>query len=153
MNNYYIKNVWGPYGQSKDFLQKTINMHFAEGQERAANRFSGCDGFFIYETGGKENDKIGAKAIFAQGTVQLPIQVFYKRDGIKHGRNGREAKEFPYYVKINLSIRTNPLNGVPLDTIRAILKSPKEKMQRHGGLIKITKEQFDQLSIELNKRL
>lgn len=153
MNNYYIKNVWGPYGQSKDFLQETIDMYFAEGQERAINRFSKCDGFLIYETGGKENDKIGAKAIFAQGTIQLPSKVFHKKDGIKHRKSDREAKEFPYYVKINLSIRTNPLNGVPLDTIRTILKSPKEDMQRHGGLMKITKEQFDQLSIELNKRL
>jgi len=153
MNNYYIKNIWGPYGQSKDFLQKTINMHFAKGQERAANRFSECDGFLIYETGDKENDKIGAKAIFTQGTVQFPLQVFHKRDGIKHRKSGRSGKEFPYYVKINLSTRTNPSDGVPLDTIRIILKSPKENMQRHGGLIEITKEQFDKLSIELNKRL
>jgi hypothetical protein len=153
MNNYYIKNVWGPHGQSEEFLQETIDLRFAEGQERAAERFSECEGFFFYETDGKKNGKIGAKTIFAQGTVQLPPQVFYKRDGIKHGENRGEAKEFPYYVKINLSMRMNPLDGIPLNTIREMLESPKETMQRPGGLIKITKKQFNQLSLELQKRL
>ncbi|MBU4481533.1 hypothetical protein KKH59_04475 [Patescibacteria group bacterium] len=150
MNNYYIKNIWGPGGQ-KGYPHKD-KTEFAEGQKRAAERFSECDGFFLYETGGKENDKIGAKTIFAQGTVQLPPEVITNQDGQKHGIERGEEKEFPYDVKINLSVRIHPRDGVPLDTIRKILKSPKEKMQRPGGLIKITKEQFDQLFIELNKR-
>lgn len=153
MNIYYIKNIWGPHGQSEEFLQETIDLHFAEGQEQAAERFSECDGFFLYETDGKKNGKIGAKTIFAKGTVQLPPEVITSQDGQKHGTERGEAKKFPYYVKINLSARINPLDGIPLNTIREILESPKETMQRPGGLIKITKEQFGQLSLKLQKRL
>ncbi len=151
MNNYYIKNIWGPDGQ--EGYPNKDRTEFAEGKRKAAQRFSECDGFFLYETGGKNNGKIGAKAIFAKGTVQIPSEVIISQDEQKYGIERGEEKKFPYHVKVSLSVRINPLNGVPLDTIRTILKSPKERMQRHGGLIKITKEQFDQLSIELNKRL
>lgn len=150
MNNYYIKNIWGPGGQ-EGYPHKD-RTEFAEGQKKAAKRFSKCDGFFLYETGGKNHGKIGAKAIFAKGTVQTPSEVIIKQDEQKYEIERGEEKKFPYHVKINLNVRVNPLNGVPLDTIRAILKSPKEHMQRKGGLVKITKEQFDQLSIELNKK-
>lgn len=152
MNNYYIKNIWGPAGQ-EGYPYNTNRTEFAEKQKRAAERFSTCDGFFLYETGGKKDDKDGAKTIFAEGTVQLPSEVITNQDGQKHGIERGEAKEFPYYVKINLSVRINPLDGIPLNTIREILESPKETMQRPGGLIKITKEQFDQLSLKLQKRL
>jgi hypothetical protein len=151
MNNYYIKNIWGPGGQ-EGYPHKD-RTEFAKGQKQAAQHFSECDGFFLYETSGKRNDKIGAKSIFAQGIVRTPSEIITNQDEQKYGIERGEEKIFPYYVKVNLSIKINPLNGVPLDAVRAILKSPKECMQRHGGLIKITKEQFDQLSIELNKRI
>ena len=62
-----------------------------------------------------------------------------------------KKKKFPYDVKINLSVKINPLNGVLLDAIRKILKKPKENMQRKGGIIKITKDQFNKLCLELEK--
>ena len=151
MNNYYIKNIWGPGGQ-EGYPHKG-KTEFAEGQKQAAQCFSECDGFFLYETGGKKNDKIGAKSIFARGTVQIPTEVVTSQDEQKYGKERGQEKNFPYYVKVNLNIKIDPLNGVPLDTIRAVLRSPGENMQRHGGLIKINKEQFDQLSIELNKKI
>ena len=145
---YYIKNIWGPGGQKGDPRDR---IGFAEGQKLAAKRFSECNGFLIYETGGKEDEKIGAKAIFAQGTVQIPSEVIANQDEQKYGKERGEEKKFPYDVKINLSVKINPLNGVLLNTIREILKSSKEKMQRKGGLIEIEKDQFDKLCLELEK--
>ena len=47
--------------------------------------------------------------------------------------------------EINLGVRINPLNGVPRDMIRTILVEPKDNMQRPGGLMEITKDQFEKL--------
>lgn len=146
---YYIKNIWGPGGQ-KGYPNKN-RIGFAEGQKPAAKRFSECDGFLIYETGGKEGEKIGAKAIFTQGTVQTSSEVIANQDEQKYGKERGEEKKFPYDVKINLNVKINPLNGVLLDKIREILKKPKENMQRKGGIIKITKDQFNKLCLELEK--
>ena len=147
MGNYYIKNIWGPGGQG-GYPYKN-RMGFADGQEQAAQRFTKCDGFLIRETGGKEGEKVGAKAIYAQGTVQMPSKIIINQAEMSKKESGK--KIFPYDVKINLSRRINPLNGVPLNTIRKILESPKEDMQRQGGLIEITKDQFDKLCLELEK--
>ncbi|MCK4891535.1 MAG: hypothetical protein KAS78_02590 [Candidatus Pacebacteria bacterium] len=148
---YYIKCIWAPGGQ--DGLDDGDRTEFAEGQERAAQRFIKCDGFFLYETGHKNKDKIGAKAIFAQGTVQMPSKVIDSQDRTNYSIEGGEEKSFPYHVKINLNeeSRVNSLNGVSLNTIRRVLKKPKERMQRQGGLIEITKDQFNELCLELEK--
>ena len=148
---YYIKCIWAPGGQ--DGLDDGDRTEFAEGQERAAQRFIKCDGFFLYETGHKNKGKIGAKAIFAQGTVQMPSKVIDSQNGTSYSIEGGEEKSFPYHVKINLieKSKVNSLNGVSLDRIRVILKKPKENMQRQGGIIEITKDQFDELCLELEK--
>lgn len=145
---YYIKCIWAPGGQ--EGLDDEERTEFAEGQKRAAQRFCECDGFFLYETGNKNKGKIGAKAIFAKGTVQKPFKVITIQNEHKHN-SGREEKKFPYRVKINLDKKVNSLNGVSLDIIRKILGKPKESMQRQGGLIKTTKDQFDKLYLELEK--
>lgn len=90
MDNYYIKCVWCPGGQ--EGLLREDRTEFAEGQERAAKRFSECDGFFLYETGNKNNGKIGAKSIFAQGTVQAPIKVIDCQDKCEYSAEGGEKK-------------------------------------------------------------
>ncbi|MCK5123131.1 MAG: hypothetical protein KAQ87_03210 [Candidatus Pacebacteria bacterium] len=149
MGNYYIKTIWAPGGQ--DGLDDINRTEFAEGQERVAQRFIKCDGFFLYETGHKNKGKIGAKAIFAQGIIQTSPKVINTRNEHKYKTEGGEEKNFPYHVKINLSKIINSLNGVSLDTIRVILESPKDNMQRPGGLIKIKKDQFDKLCLELEK--
>ena len=146
---YYIKNIWASGGQ--DGLDDEKRTEFAEGQKQAAQRFSECDGFFLYETGHKNKGKIGAKAIFAQGTIQTPSEVIINQNEQKYRVEGGEEKLFPYHVKINLSVRINSLNGVSLDMIRMVLKKPRDDMQRRGGLIEITKDQFDKLCLELEK--
>ncbi|MCK4592780.1 hypothetical protein KAT63_05095 [Candidatus Parcubacteria bacterium] len=148
---YYIKCIWTPGGQ--DGLDDEKRTEFAKKQERAAKRFIKCDGFFLYETGCKSKGKIGAKTIFAQGTVQMPSKIIDSQDRTSYSIEGGEEKSFPYHVKINLNeeSRVNSLNGVSLNTIRRVLKKPKECMQRQGGLIEITKDQFDELCLELEK--
>jgi len=44
-----------------------------------------------------------------------------------------------------------PLDGVPLQTMKKI--AGIDNIQRHGGLLAITKKEFDELSSELNKCL
>jgi hypothetical protein len=145
---YYIKNTWGPGGQDG---YPADEIHFAEGQQKAAERFSRCEGFFIYETGHCEYGRCGAKAIFTRGIVTYP-EVIFNEYATKSGENlGVTDRKFPYSLKIEMDIRVNPLRGVPLNTIRRILGKPQETMQRQGGLIKITEEQFDEISSELEK--
>lgn len=145
---YYIKNTWGPGGQ---YGYPFDEIHFAEGQQKAAKRFSECDGFLIYETGHCDGNKIGAKAIFIKGTIASP-KIIFNKFAVEGGENiGVEKRCFPYSLKINIIDRVNPLKGVPLNTIRQILGRPRETMQRRGGLIRLTKEQFDNLSLELEK--
>ena len=146
---YYIKNIWAPGGQNG--LDDEKRTEFAEGQKQAAQRFSECDGFFLYETGHKNKGKIGAKAIFAQGTIQTPSKVIISQNKQRYKIEGGEEKLFPYHIKINLSVRINSLSGVSLSVIREVLKRPKECMQRQGGLMEITKDQFDNLCLELEK--
>ena len=151
MSTYYIKNIWGPGGQN-GYPQKD-QIEFAQGQEGAARRFSKCDGFLLYETGHCECNKIGAKSIYARGIIALP-EIFSNGDTKEYGESiGANRRKFPYSVKINLSKRANSLDGVPLDKIRKIIKKPKETMQRPGGLVKITKEQFDTFCLELEKSI
>ena len=146
---YYIKNIWGPDGQNG--YPEVSQTEFAEGQEKAAERFSQCDGFLLYETGHCENNKIGAKSIFAKGSVISP-EVLSNKNIKKYGKGiGVAERSFPYAIKIKLDIRINPLNGIPLNAIRRIIEKPKETMQRLGGLIRITEDQFDVLSLELDR--
>ena len=148
---YYIKTVWPPGGQEEG-LDDENRTEFAEGQKQAAEHFIKCDGFFLYETGHKNKGKIGAKAIFAQGTIQTPSKVIDSQNKTSYSIKGGEKKSFPYHVKINLSERrVNSPDGVSLNTIRKVLKKPKENMQRQGELIEITKDQFDKLCLELKK--
>lgn len=149
---YYIKTVWPPGGQEEG-LRDDKETEFAEGQKQIAERFIKCDGFFLYETGHKNKGKIGAKAIFARGTVQAPFEVKTIQDKQGHKVERGEEKKFPYHVRINLSKneRVNSRDGVSLNTIRKVLKKPKERMQRKGGIIKIKKDQFNKLYSELKK--
>jgi len=151
MNNYYIKDIWGP-GAQEGYPYKENNsdnclIYFSS--KKGQECFRKCKGFLIYETGHKTKNGMGSKTIYAYGVIvsdQSDLSEYW---------SDIDEKKFPFPVRIRLQKRINPedKSGVSLDIIRAILKSPKEKMQRPGGLIKITKEQFDQLSIELNKSL
>lgn len=136
MSGFFIKHIYGDGGQ-RGYPRDGL-VHFAKGQENAACRFSKCEGFLLYETG---HDG-GAKAIYARGAVASP-----EVQSVTDETNGR----FIYAVKTQLSIRINPLNGVPLATIREVFNRPQDNMQRPGGLLTITKEQFDALCEKLNR--
>ena len=140
---YFIKSIWGPAGQNG--YPKHGKVEFSD--KRSAERFSECSGFFLYETGHKEGDKKGARSIFAVGSIKNPK--IFKEETTYLAKEEWAKKEFPYYIKITLSKRVEPNHGVPLSKIREILNSPGEDMQRHGGIIKITKTQFDKINSEL----
>lgn len=148
MHDYYIKYITGPCGQMGHPEDNGNLVEFAAGQEGSCNRFKECDRFFIYETGHKTKNKVGAKAIYAQGIIaddQSSFLRLYPGTGFSVG--GRH----PYAAKVVLQKRVDPLNGVSLKKIREI--TGVGMMQRKGGLLKITKEQFDALSLELEKCL
>ena len=145
MSDYYIKHIWGPGGQEGYPHRNKAGeerIDFAEGQEKAAQRFSECKGFLLYETGKKgDNNKVGAMKIYAQGTVVSPK---VQSVAITHGD---EVKRFSYTVKTKLNRRIDPRDGVPLKTMKKILGI--DSIQRPGGLLAITKEQFDALVTKL----
>lgn len=142
MNDYYIKYIWGPGGQKNYRGDQT---EFSEGNQHAAERFSKCTGFLLYETSGKEGDKYGAMTIFARGSVVSPKVEFLP--SVPRCRD----RKFPYIVKIKLDARVDPRKGVSVRAMKRIVGIGT--IQRRGGLLAITKEQFDALSSELNKRL
>lgn len=140
MNNYYIKYITGPYGQLSYHKNDDDPIAFASKQEKPCNRFRECDGFFLYETGHNK----GARAIYARGVIAAnPSCIKIPESGIK--------EEWPYAVKVILQARINPLNGIPLHKIEKIIE--KKLRNQRGGILKITKEQFDILSSELDKSM
>lgn len=145
MSTYYIKYITGPHGQT-DYPENNGNLvAFAVGQEKPSIRFKKCDGFFLYETGHKAGEKTGAKAIYAQGIISDDQSSFL------HLPEFGVGEKWPYAVKVILQTRTDPLNGVSLEKVREITGA--RTLQRKGGLLKITEEQFDVLSSELKKCL
>lgn len=138
MNEYFIKIIDGPEGQ-KGYPKDNL-IHFTT--KNSCERFKECGGFLIYETGGY-NQKEGLMTIYAYGSID-PEQPQYIKPVEARGRH------YPYGVKVKLSKHIPPKNGVPLDKIREITKI--KKFQRPGGILKITKEQFDDLCTDLDKR-
>lgn len=141
---YYIKTIWGPGGQEGYPEKNRVN--FAEKQMKAAERFCECSGFLLYETGHCGNGKTGAKTIFAKGIITSSEVAFETETEEFRGR------KFPYFVKVELKTRINPLYGIPISMVRKIIEKKHENMQRHGGLIEITKKQFEKICLELNNR-
>ncbi len=109
MSDYYIKYIWGPGGQDGYPYRNQAGeekIDFAEGQEKAAHRFSKCKEFLLYETSKKgDGNKVGAMTIYARGTIVSPE---VQSVAITHGD---EAKRFSYTVKTRLRARVNPLSS------------------------------------------
>lgn len=141
-DSYYIKYVYGPAGQN-GYPHSDGLIHFSN--EKTRKRFLDCSGFLLYEVGGVGNKPIGAMTIYAYGFIES-IQPETYSPAL------RGDKLFPYAVKVKIDSksRVNPKNGIPLKSISKIINS--KNMQRKGGMIKITKEQFDELCAELDKR-
>jgi len=136
MSNYYIKYVWGPHAQ-KGYPYPGGNLiHFAAGQEQACQRFKECKGFLLYETGSKEGNKTGAKAIYAQGIVASDQPKSIKSECSRN-------KEFSYAVRVNLQKRVDPEDGIPFKEMKEI--TGVKNMQRRGGLLEITKGHYKKL--------
>lgn len=139
MTDYYIKYIYGPRGRI--YPDKENLIHFAEGQEKTCEYFKNCLGFLLYETGGK-NSKEGTMKIYAYGFIDSNQPSYIVP--IKSG-----GRSFPYAVKVKLHKRVDPQDGIPLSKIRKI--TGVKGFQRKGGLLGITKEQFDELRSELDK--
>lgn len=141
MNTYYIKYITGPGGQQGYPENRGNLIAFKIGEEKACDRFKKCDGFLIYETGHSTRGKIGAKAIYARGVIAEDQTSFLHLPGFGVG------EEWPYVTKVVLEKRVNPIDGVPLKRIEEIIE--KRLAVKHGGIWKITDDQFDKLSSEL----
>ena len=143
MNDHYIKYITAPHGQT-GYPENNGNLvAFALGQEKPCNRFKECAGFFLYETGNEAEDKLGAKAIYARGVIAADQTSFLHLPGFGVGET------WPYAVKVVLEKRVDPPHGVSIYKIEEIIG--KRLTNKRGGIWKITKEQFDALSSELDK--
>lgn len=136
MNNkqYYIKYIYGPRGQS--YPDNNI-VHFAEGSEKQCERFRNCAGFLLYETYGYEKLK-GAKAIYARGVIDSDQgKLNINRD------IGAGGKRWSCGARVILKKRINPKDGISLKKIKEL--TGVGNMQRRGGLLPISENQFKKL--------
>lgn len=131
---YYIKYIWGPHGQS--YPDNNI-VHFAEDSEKQCERFKNCAGFLLYETYGYEKLK-GAGAIYAWGVIDSDQKNLNIREG-----TGAGGKRWLCGVRVILKKRTGPKDGIPLTKIREL--TGVGNIQRKGGLLQITENQFKAL--------
>ena len=137
MNNehYYIKYIWGPRGQ-QGYPENNDNVvAFAEGSEKQCERFRNCAGFLLYETYGYEKLK-GAGAIYAWGVIGSDQKHLNIREDI-----GAGGKRWSCGVRVILKKRVDPKDGIPLIKIREL--TGMGNIQRNGGLLKITEDQFN----------
>ncbi|MFH0792170.1 MAG: hypothetical protein V1905_03085 [bacterium] len=140
--NYYIKTIWGPWADRYPEKDKGGVISFNEKFPWQAKRFKECDGFFLYETGREENDRIGFKTIYAYG------QIADNQKGedleITHTDTG---KVWGCRVRVNIK-RVRSKDGIPISRLR---KLGIKQFQAQGGLIRITDKQFVTLKKELDK--
>ena len=100
--------------------------------------------FLLYETDHNPKEELfgGRKTIYAKGKIRSR----------EVGEGWTHPNEHYWYVEVDLEKRVHPERGIPLNVIRSILKIKKHfTIQRRGGLLKITEEQFNKLSLELKK--
>jgi len=141
--NYYIKTMWGPGADCYPKKDKGGVISFSIDYPKQSEKFKECDGFFLYETGHKEDGRIGVKAIYAYGQIAEDQKgKDLKRNYITRG------KEFSWGVKVNIQKRVKSEDGVSISQLR---KLGIKQFEAPGGLIKITDEQFVILKEELNK--
>ena len=139
--NYYIKAVSAPglkymNGKNEVLVEfKTSNIR---------DKFSGCAGFLLYETGNGYDGGVGAKRIFARGFVKTP-----KECG---SYDEQYNKDYPFTIRCNIEkVVENHHQGFSADMINKIC--PKLNFQprpTRGGLYPINKTQFDALSAKID---
>ena len=141
--NYYIKTMWGPRADRYPEKDKGGVIFFPTNYPKQKEKFKKCDGFFLYETGCKENDEIGAKAIYAYGQIaDNQTGKDLERDYIARG------KEFSRGVRVDINKRVRSKDGISISQLREL---GIKQFEAQGGLIKITDEQFLILKKELDK--
>ncbi len=141
--NYYIKTMWGPRADRYPEKDKGGVISFSINYPKQAKKFRECNGFFLYETGCKENNQIGVKAIYAYG------QIADNQKGEDLERNYiTRGKEFNWGVRVDINKRVKSEYGILISQLK---KLGIKQFQAPGGLIKITNEQFAILKKELDK--
>jgi len=141
--NYYIKTMWGPRADRYPEKDKGGVISFSINYPKQAEKFKECDGFFLYETGCKENDQIGTKTIYAYGQIADN----QKGEDLRRKYITR-GKKFGWGVRVDIQKRVKSEDGVPISQLR---KLGIKQFEVQGGLIKITDEQFEILKKELDK--
>ena len=131
---YFLKLVYQTdHSYPKEYI------HFSEGEKAQAQRFAGCRGFLLYETGAGPSPV--SRTIFAKGQVASPAV-------LENRAKDHNDRLFPLAVPMELHFcLSRRCEGVPLDRVRAILGV--RNIQRRGGLLELTGEQFETLSREL----
>jgi len=131
--SYYIKTIWGPNGDR--YIEGRL-IGFPIKCKNVSEKFKNCDGFVIYETGRKENGRRGSMAVFAVGEIS-DDQTNLPENELKWG----------WHARINIIKSIAPKDGVGVKRLREF---GINQFQIQGGLIPITKNQFDNIVEELN---
>lgn len=142
--SYYLKIVHPPIPADTLREGEDCTIHFTKESKRYAERFSDCAGFLVYATGRTDE---GMK-IFARGEPTLP----WPKDVWDEDPREVDGVRYPLGVEVHISKRVDVDKGVPRTAmIELCPRLGKTTFQSHGGLIKITPEEFEALSTALNK--
>lgn len=141
--NYYLKLVHPPIPTDTLREGEDCTIHFTKESRRYAERFSECRSFLVYATGHTED---GMK-IFASGEPLLP----WPKDVWDTDPREVDGVRYPLGVEVHINKRVDVAKGVPRTTmIELCPRLGKTTFHAHGGLIKISPEEFEVLNTALN---
>jgi|GEM_PF-4547128 len=142
MDKYYIKAVAAPGLLEPN--AKGWEVEFGKKYFGRCMEFGNCDGFLLYEIFKNDADKDGAKCIYAFGKIEDA--------NIKKGECHANNKEYPIYVTTTIEKCVLPHGrGIPLSEIRKICPKINQNMQSVGGLIEISKDEYEKMCERLRK--
>lgn len=142
--SYYIKVVHPPIPADSLREGEECNIHFTEKSKSYAERFSQCAGFLVYATGRTEE---GMK-LFARGEPLIP----WPKDVWQEDPREVDGIRYPLGVEVRINKRVNVGEGVPRAVMLKLCPRLKNNtFQSHGGLIKVSKEEFEVLSVKLDE--
>ncbi|MBU1876982.1 hypothetical protein KKA72_01375, partial [Patescibacteria group bacterium] len=131
--------ISGPAGQ-QGYPENVNNViEFAEGAEKQSESFKNCAGFLLYENSASNKDFKGAKTIYARGIIDSNQDNL----GIKP-KAIEDGKRWTSGVRVILEKRVDPKEGISLNKIKE-LTGVGNNMQRRGGLLSISEDQFKKL--------
>jgi hypothetical protein len=140
MVRYYIKKHY----KTPEEYPGDEGIHFTRRAYSVAERFAACDGFLLYEAGGRERTGLaGSKCVYGYGTVL---------EGPMEAGEIRVVgdKEYPYVVRVCVEKRLHDkTRGIPLRLMRELYGV--QIRPTLGGTLEVSGEAFREMKAQLDR--